>query len=491
MVCMIRGTVTGGVMLAAMVLAGCGQTPPYDPALLQRWNSAKADLGATFAGGPAWQTHMDFLEQGFADAGVTDVARYPAPYERWWAPDNPMPNQRSLIVEGERLPVASYWAYSGSTPPEGVTAPLVIYDKKLTPADLRDRIVVFQVQPAPGSIDRMFAIGHEYLTPDFAMGDEGIANDQWYQGNFVTRFGRFDNALRGSGAAGAVVIFSMSAERLNGLYTFPLLNTGIVGVPGIYVDESTGRRVLEAAEQNLPATLTLIAHTENVEPYFYTAVLPGRDYGSESDEQILLVTHSDGPNLTQENGTIGILAMIRHYAAMPREERPRSLRILLDPQHYSPGRHTINWYDEHPDIMANVVAVLGVEHIGQLEYGEDENGYGLTGRPEPWQIFSRDDPLLIDAAIRAIETTGLPRTELRVPEHKGQGMWTGLGDIAIKRDMTGFSTLSAMSGYWTTHAGIESFDAELGVQQLDALVLLTDELMTYTPDKTKPATTTE
>ena len=176
---------------------------------------------------------------------------------------------------------------------------------------------------------------------------------------------------------------------------------------------------------------------------------------------------------------------------MPRHERPRSLRILLDPQHYSPGRHTINWYDEHPDIMTKVVAVLGVEHIGQLEYGEDESGYGLTGRPEPWQIFARNDPRLVDAAIRTIETTGLPRTELRVPEHKGQGMWTGLGDIAIKQDLPGYSTLSGMSGYWTTQAGIESFDAELGKQQLDALVLLTDELMTYRPDKNKPTAVTE
>ncbi|MGI9289817.1 MAG: hypothetical protein ACR2QG_00910, partial [Gammaproteobacteria bacterium] len=191
----------------------------------------------------------------------------------------------------------------------------------------------------------------------------------------------------------------------------------------------------------------------------------------------LLVTHSDGPNLSQENGTLGILGLVRHFAQIPQQERAKSLRVLLDPQHYSPGRHLINWYEAHPDVMQSVVASLGVEHIGQLEYGETENGYGLTGEAEPWQLFVRDDPRLIAAAIAAIEENELPRTELRVPEKKGQGRWTGLGDIAIKYDLAGYATLSNMSGYWGTTAGIESFDSELASHQLDTLVMLIDELM--------------
>ncbi|MBT8441643.1 MAG: hypothetical protein KJO76_04575, partial [Gammaproteobacteria bacterium] len=207
------------------------------------------------------------------------------------------------------------------------------------------------------------------------------------------------------------------------------------------------------------------------------AVLPGRNYGTDTVEQVLLVTHSDGPNLSQENGTLGIAALIRHYASMPQSDRPRTLRVLLDPQHYTPGRHTINWYDAHPGIMNKVVASVGVEQLGQREYGIDATGgYGLTGRAEPWQIFVRDDPRLIQIGIDAIETSGVPRTELRVPEHKGQGGWTGLGEVAIKRDLPGFATLSGMSGYWGTNAGIESFDAELATRQLDLLVMLIDGL---------------
>jgi len=462
--------------LTLVVLSACAPTQPYSPELLQQWHQAKADLGPTFAGSPAWQAHMQDGEAMLNAAGVVAVERYPAPYPRWWAPDAPTDAERALHIEGKTLPVASYWAYSGSTPAGGNTAPLLLYKKGMPRELLRDRIVVFQVEPVPAAMRTMFDIGHEYATDDFVVSAPGIADDQWYQGNYVTRFGRWDEVLKDSGAAGAIVVFAMSYERLAGLYTFPLLNLGTVGVPGIYVDRDTGAEVLAAAVAAQSATLTLIARQEPAEPYFYSAVLPGRHYGTDNDEQILLVTHSDGPNLSQENGVLGIVALIRHYARIPQSDRPRSLRVLLDPQHYTPGRHTINWYDAHPDVMRRVVASVGVEQLGQREYGIDESGYGLTGRPEPWQIFVRDDPRLIEVAVDAIETSGVPRTELRVPERKGQGRWTGLGDVAIKRDVPGFATLSGMSGYWGTSAGIESFDAELAARQLDLLVMLIDGL---------------
>lgn len=464
--------------LAVTALAGCSLLiSPWSQQELQRWHAEKAALGPAFAGSPAWQAHMDFVEQRFAAAGVIDVSRLPAPYMRWWAADKPTSAQRALVVDDVTVPVASTWAYSGSTESGGVTAPLLLYDKSLPRSALQDRIVVFRVEPVPAQMAMLFSVEPEYATADSAITAGSIVNEQWYQGNYVTRFGRFDEVLRDSGAVGAVVVFPLSAARLDGMYTFPLLNTGIVGVPGLYVDELAGERVTDAALLGVEATLVLQAETAPVEPYFYTAVLPGRSHGTAADEEILLVTHSDGPNLTQENGTLAILALMRHYARVPRAQRARSLRVLLDPQHFSPGRHTIDWYAAHPAIMQRVVASVGVEQLGQLEYIEDAAGYRLSGLPEPWQIFVRDDPQLIAAAIRAVEASGVPRTEVRVPEKKGQGRWNGLGEVALKYDLAGFATLSDMSGYWSTRPGIESFDAQLADRQLSLLVMLIDELM--------------
>ena len=95
----------------------------------------------------------------------------------------------------------------------------------------------------------------------------------------------------------------------------------------------------------------------------------------------------------------------------------------------------------------------------------------------PVALFHTPHARLGSAAIDAIEKSGVPNTELRVPEKKGQGRWTGLAEVALQRDLPSYATLSNMSGYWGTTAGIESFDAELATRQLDTLAILLQALV--------------
>jgi hypothetical protein len=460
-----------------------GSTGAIDPALLpgasllEEWHILKDEGGPTFSGSPAWRAHLEFLEKELHARGVRDLTRDSFSYLRWYALDEKDAVDRSLVIEGDVIPVASYWAYSGATGETGVTAPLVIYDKKAPPESMRDRIVVFDVSTVPESMLPMFKSGYEFAnyTPEGPA--VGIASDQWYQGNYVIRFGRFDERLRGSGAAGAVVIFDMSPERTAGLYTFPLLRPGIFGVPGLYLDREAGRVVREAALQGREATLTLSAREEITETYFLSGYLPGRNYGSEADEFILLVTHTDGPNLTQENGGLGILGVVDYFSKIPQHDRERTLMIMFDPQHYMPGRHVVDWYGEHPDTVSRIVASIGVEQLGQKEYAEQGDDYGLNGKPEPTLVFVQENDVLVAAAIDAVKALEVPRTEVRVPSRGGQGMWQGLGDIAIKQNIPGFAISSAMSGYWTTTPGLESFDKILCYKQVGMLTSLTQVLM--------------
>jgi hypothetical protein len=444
---------------------------------LQAWHEAKDRGGPTFSGGPVWQVHMEFIEQGLRERGVVSLRRESLTYRRWFAPDEPGPEERRLEIDGRDIPVASYWAYSGATGPDGVEAPLLYYTKKTPVKALAGHIVVFDVGQAPASMASAFFTGNEFATSDMQGHDSSLASDQWFQGNFVTRFGRFDTILKDSGAVGAIVIFDMSPGRVQGLYTFPLLSPGIFGVPGIYVDREAGVAVRDAARAARDARLTLIAHEEEAETWFLSGYLPGRAFGTPEDESILLVTHSEGPNLTQENGTLGILAIIDYFAQLPQSERRRSLFVLFDPQHYMPGRHTVHWYEQHPDIVANIVASIGVEQLGQLEYAETDDGYGLSGKAEPTLIFVQENEHLLEIAIDAVRDLELPRTEVRVPSRKGQGMWAGLGDFAIKHNKPGYAISSGMSGYWTTTTGIESFDVELCRRQVGVLISLTQALM--------------
>ena len=444
---------------------------------LQRWHVEKARGGPTFSGSPAWHAHMDFVTAELRERGVVGVIREPIAYTRWYASDEPDAEDRALTIDGESVPVASYWAYSGATDADGVTAPLIYYERGTPAEKLKDRIVIFDVGTVPGSMRSAFESGNVYATEDIAGHGPGIASDQWFQGNFITRFGKYDALLKDSGAAGALVIYDMSPGRAAGLYTFPLLNPGVFGVPGLYLDRIAGEKVLEAARAGRQATLILEAREEEAETYFLYGYLPGKRFGTPDDELILLVTHSEGPNLTQENGTLGILGIIDYFSQVPVKDRSRTLLFLFDPQHYMPGRHLVHWYEDHPDIVSRIVASVGVEQLGQREYSEDGNEYGLNGLAEPTLLFTQDNERLIEIAIQSVKEYDLPRTEVRVPSRGKQGMWAGLGDFAVKHNVPGFAISSGMSGYWTTTPGLESFDRELCAGQIGVLVALTGALM--------------
>ena len=100
--------------------------------------------------------------------------------------------------------------------------------------------------------------------------------------------------------------------------------------------------------------------------------LPGHDYGTPEDEQILMVTHTDGPSITQDNGALGILAAVRYFSNIPQEDRPRTLALYLDARHYITGMEAafsdVVWFERHPEMRNPVVALMHMEHLGELEY---------------------------------------------------------------------------------------------------------------------------
>lgn len=478
-----RAVLALAVALSAAVIGACGPPPLRQPDferawlvpanVLQRWHEAKDRLGPTFAGTPAWRTEMEFLERELRERGVRILPREPVSYARWHTADDPAAGRWSLAVDGKPVEVASYWAYSGATSEAGVTAPLVLYDPK-APGDLEGKIVVFQVPALPEPLPPVFQPpAREFATVD--LGAPGLATDQWYQSNYPTRFGRWDEVLRKGGAAGGLVVFDMGPGRARGLYTFPLLSAEPVGVPGLYLDREAGRGVIAAAQAGRSATLRLLAETTKTDAWFLAGVLPGRDFGTDEDELVLLVTHTDGPNLTQENGPLAILAVVDWLAKVTALERRRSVLVLLDPQHYMPGRHLVDWYAKHPEIERRIVAGIVVEQLGQREYVERDGQFVPSGRPETTLLFAQDNPRLVQMAIDAVVAEGLPRTEVRVPA-RGQGQWSGLRDV-IDRRIPGFGTSTDMSAYWSTAPGIESFDSELAYRQVAAITRLTLGLM--------------
>src|SRR5262249_39759147 len=140
-------------------------------------------------------------------------------------------------------------------------------------------------------------------------------------------------ALISAGAIGALIVMPLSFDALSGVYTFGV--PALHDMPSLYLDRETGKQILEAAGK--PATLRLISQTEPAETYQLFGYLPGRDYKTDGDKQILLITHTDGPSVSQENRALGILSMVKYFSRIPQAERPRTLMIFFDCRHYMPG----------------------------------------------------------------------------------------------------------------------------------------------------------
>lgn len=452
-------------------------------ATLQEWHLHKDRGGPTFSGSASWRSYMAFLEHGMRRLGVIDLKRDAFSYHRWYTSDDRNAGRWSLKVDGVDVEVASYWAYSGGTSPDGVTAPLVAYDARQPPGFFTNKIVVFEIPPSPVPPGQWFRVpGFEFATnPDSFPQDsmntaDTITYDQFYQLTQATLFGNLNRTVAEVKPAGALVVFDMSPRRAAGLYTFPLPAT-VLGAPGLYLDRVAGARIKAAMEKGGQATLQLLSTVEETVTYFLSGVLPGRNYGKESDEMVLVISHTDGPSLTQENGPLGILGVLQQLSLIAQESRPRSVLVLLDPSHFMPPGSAPDWYERNPELAARIVASLGIEHLGQVEYKELGNDYLPTGRPELAGLMVQDNDRLIEMAIKAVTAHRLPRTLVQSPPREGQGNWFGMGKVALERKIPGFGMMGYMGPYWATTGRIDKFDSVLMARQIAAMAQLTEELM--------------
>src|SRR5437763_3323560 len=109
----------------ALAYAGALATPAQARhATLPTARQLAREVGEMVALGPrltATSPHLQFidgLEGGFRAAGCS-IMRDPQPFTQWLA------TRWGLEVAGQAVPVASYYTYSGMTPPQGVTGDLV------------------------------------------------------------------------------------------------------------------------------------------------------------------------------------------------------------------------------------------------------------------------------------------------------------------------------------------------------------------------------
>ncbi|MEC8008968.1 MAG: hypothetical protein VX157_07805 [Pseudomonadota bacterium] len=468
------------------------------------WASVKHNNLPTLTGSSEWLNYMSFLETTLDTYGVVDGTRNAWLFERWHTSEDS--TQWSLSSDGASVRVAHYGAYSGSTGPEGITAELIYYDHENPPESIEGKIVVIPTRKHPNPpysdnylINYTFN-DYEYATDaetlpapfEFVPPTESFTFDIWWQ-----LAQGLDRIPRDGNAAGAIIVYDMAYERTKGLYTF--------GVPTLYnsptliLSREDGAKVIDDAKQGKSATLRLEAVVETSQAFQYIAYLPGANYGTPEDEQIILVNHTDGPSITQDNGALGLLGIVKYFSNIPQSERPRTLTVFLDCRHYMPGMEDAHaapdWFTRFPEKKSNIVGMIQTEHLGEMDYREVDGRVEPTDHAEQSYLWTRNNEQLITAAKTAVSKYGWSRAQLSVPERPGkrgslQQVWWGVGaigqadtgyyncDVWHCLDLPGFGLGGFLGYYWTSDSGIDRWNEQLFVSQTSAMTELTGVLMT-------------
>ena len=467
------------------------------------WASVKHNNLPTLTGSSEWLNYMSFLETTLDTYGVVDGTRNAWLFERWHTSEDS--TQWSLSSDGASVRVAHYGAYSGSTGPEGISAELIYYDHENPPESIEGKIVVIPTRKHPNPpysdnylINYTFN-DYEYATDaetlpapfEFVPPTESFTFDIWWQ-----LAQGLDRIPRDGNAAGAIIVYDMAYERTKGLYTF--------GVPTLYnsptliLSREDGAKVIDDAKQGKSATLRLEAVVETSQAFQYIAYLPGANYGTPEDEQIILVNHTDGPSITQDNGALGLLGIVKYFSNIPQSERPRTLTVFLDCRHYMPGMEDAHaapdWFTRFPEKKSNIVGMIQTEHLGEMDYREVDGRVEPTDHAEQSYLWTRNNEQLITAAKTAVSKYGWSRAQLSVPERPGkrgslQQVWWGVGaigqadtgyyncDVWHCLDLPGFGLGGFLGYYWTSDSGMDRWNEQLFVSQTSTMTELTGVLM--------------
>ena len=167
---------------------------------------------------------------------------------------------------------------------------------------------------------------------------------------------------------------------------------GDPGCPAVWVGDGTGTELSRlAASAQASATLVL---TADITAGAATETVWGWLKGSGTTGQnIIINTHTDGPNATEENGGLGLVALARHLASLPARNHdmyfalvtghfqlPQFTRTIPNPTNAEVGNDAISvWMLDHPSIYQAATLGVTVEHLGATMWTNVAGQYVATG----------------------------------------------------------------------------------------------------------------
>jgi hypothetical protein len=366
--------------------------------------AAKQAINNAFlpSGSDAHKTWVSQLATALTAAGVQDVTTPPFTFSQW-TPTNWSLTLQDGSPHGD-IDVAGYVPYSGSTPPGGITAPLIYLGgvtgyfgpppagqqattisadfmgfplnvsvngltlaQSITNLGVQGKIVLLDLPtpalPLQDVLSSAFFVNDADKTIPDQLGVAGLT------GLFFTS--AFAAALLSAGAVGIVAVVPFRRFWANNYY----FRGTIAGIPILLLDAGEGTRVKDVIAafggNGPPATLTLAADVNaSATLPSLLGVIPG-----QSEKLIILNSHSDSANIIEEIGPIVIWGLARYLAGLPLSARPYTVQIMIE------GSHLVGDLDEtayiktnSANLMQNALVDVTIEHVGGRELMQSPGG---------------------------------------------------------------------------------------------------------------------
>ena len=452
-----------------------------------QWEEQLVGFGTRYTGSSGHAAYVDWLAGQLSAVPGLRMRTDRLTFSRWLAREFALTvSDPASVGRSGPVPLTYYYPYSGQTPPGGVTGRLV--DLGLYPlasgyteafwAPARGGIALIRAVPPEFSLDLAQTATGGYVPGqssaqaaiDYAAYAAALANPI-FQGIFepVPLLDAKNAGVRGVVVAWTGLPDDEVVNQYNPFTTaYPaasgLPSPGDPGCPAVWVGDSTGAELAElAAGGQASATLVL---TADVTAGAATETVWGRLKGSgNTGENIILNTHTDGPNATEENGGLGVLALARHLAALPSRNHdmyfalvtghfqlPQFSRTILNLAHPEVGQGAVStWMLDHPDIYQAAVLGVTVEHLGATMWTDDpETGQYVPAGGSEWgatYTMPRDILSLANAeqdaylaAVTEVNASGWPDYPVAtvrpgtIPAYFGEGSSlyaAGLGTVSL------------------------------------------------------------
>lgn len=363
---------------------------------MHRMNS----FGTRLTGSKGHAEFIEWIKSEIADMNIP-IFSDPFYFRRWEEKCSSIE-----IIDGDgkiNIPVSSAYPYSGETSADGITEELVFVESVKDVPKTKGKIAVFNVSNV-NFLPSEIAFDKRTSYP------EDVVLEKKYEGPVITSFVQFFYGIVSKLTKAKAVILiwkGLHDDCIRGQYLSFIAD--YQGIPMLWVNETEGKKVIEAAKAHKKANFVLEA---SVEERAFTESFYCIMHGKNKKEAVIVNTHTDGTNCVEENGPIALLQLMKNLKG---KELERTHIFVFTTGHFrlphfedirtGAFQSASRWLAMHRELWDGkgehfkCVANLTVEHLGCKEWRDIDGEYKYTDRPEVELVYTGNkfmDKLYID-----------------------------------------------------------------------------------------------